>query len=119
MGETTLPRAGVGEVKMGRWVVWPRCVDGGCHLPHGKVGVDSFEGWKDEKGVVGSLRRHMEAWRVMGASNVVLDWVQNRINLVFLNQPASRYCKPNAPMSKEEMEFADGEVKGLLGRGGN
>lgn len=65
---------------------------------------------------MGGLERHEKAWECVRASNVVLGWVREGVNLVFLDGPPPSWRKPNKTMGEEEWQFADGEVKGLLER---
>jgi hypothetical protein len=66
--------------------------------------------------VVGSLERHVDAWECLKTSNVVLRWVCEGVNLVFVGEPPPPYRRKNMSMNKEEWKFADKEIKGLVER---
>lgn len=62
------------------------------------------------------LRRFVAAWRALPADPLTLAWIQFGWRIPFVRVP-DRCMEANAPMTKQEAEFTDQEVKNLLRTG--
>lgn len=63
--------------------------------------------------VVGRLKECIDAWREIGASPVVLDWILNGVTLQFESLPSS-FVAPNHPGALENETFVTKEIERLV-----
>ena len=71
---------------------------------------------KNFKGVKGRLASHLEFWRKIGASDFVLDTIQNGYVIPFLEPPMSMFLKNNKS-SLKNADFVDHAISDLLDTG--
>ena len=63
-----------------------------------------------------NVRKNLELWRDIGASNEVLSWISDGVKLPFVSSPLS-YEHANRVFLKDDIEFVDSEVKKLVKNG--
>lgn len=63
-----------------------------------------------------SLRDYVEYWHNIGASNEVLDWINNGVYIPFVNEPCSFYV-PNRAFTGTQCKFIRNELEGLCQSG--
>ena len=54
------------------------------------------------------------AWRRIGASDTVVDWVTNGVQMCFNSEPEPYVCKKNTAFTGAESEFVSAEIDKLL-----
>lgn len=66
--------------------------------------------------MVGRLKEHIQAWRDIGASPMVLEWIENGISLAFEALPGEFHGK-NHPGALQHEEFVSAEIDKLVACG--
>ena len=59
------------------------------------------------------LSEHIDAWKRIGASDTVLDWVSQGVPLTFVDKP-SAFSQDNYELTAKEIAFVDNEIHELL-----
>ncbi len=62
------------------------------------------------------LRRNLQKWKDIGASNTVLDWISSGVHIPFTEVPPD-YCGKNRYFSQNEEDFIASEIHRLCGNG--
>jgi len=63
---------------------------------------------------VGSLKRHLQAWRELGCSLIALDWIENGVPLIFVSDPLPGGATHNFVEGGKAMAFANKEISRLI-----
>ena len=63
---------------------------------------------------VGSLKRHLQAWRELGCSPIALDWIENGVPLIFVSDPLPGGATHNFVEGGKAMAFANKEISRLI-----
>lgn len=66
--------------------------------------------------MVGLLAKHREGWIKRGVSNVVLNWIDNGVNMVFKELPPT-YSKNNTLAALQQKIFVSKKVSALVSIG--